>query len=882
VTFPRILLVLVSFLTFIILTGSMFPALARIQEDPFEILKEADRLAWLRNWSRAEPLFAKAEQLFRDRADQRNAVYAMVGKIRGQLPRLALQQVSNQLADLLDSPLVQSDSLLRLRVLTVKGDTDMDFDLDLAQRDWSEALAVAKDLGDQQWQARATGEIGIIDFMHGNTTAAMVKVTSAIESARQTADLGSQIRYLTLTANALTMNANAGMALNMFDSALAIAEKNPDFGTAVMTYSGKARALSALTRHAEANQLLERALAAAKELGSLGYQAELLAQMGAVANRAGDSRLAVERLREAVDLAERANGHGLIAETSLELVKIYLAAGDLESAERSAQRSLDAVRQAADKFNLPIHLAQLASVKTARGQHAPAASLYEEAMDVLNAQLIHASSPANKASRIGVMDAVYIGYFRLAAANLNDLERAFTVVEQARGRSLADLIAVREGIPSDRPAQMTDLEKKISALQLQLLKTQSQNQRKQILDELLITEWSLAPIVAAASRPWMEAQIRPISIRELQSRLREDELLLEFVLDDPASFCIIISRENATLRHLAPRANIARQSEQLLSAIRNRKDIEASAKDLYGSLLSPIREIGNKTRLTVVPDGILHRLPFEVLIDSGGKKVLETHVVTYVPSSNVLALLRRPNNAATDRLPMLAVSSSPERSTNPNNLGPVQRGIFDLDGVQLRPLPAANDEVKAVAQALGSRSVVFAGGQATESTIRAQPLDKFQVLHFAVHGLLSTAHPERSALVFQANPASGEDGLLQAREISQLRLNADMVTLSACETGSGTIKGQEGVATLVRPFLVAGAQSVVANLWQADDEFTLTLMREFYRRLAAGEDKAAALSNTKLELITKFGSQAPPELWSGFIIVGEGSNPLKQSGDPRR
>lgn len=879
-TFRRIGYVSISFVSLIVLVASAVIAMPA-QENPSELLKEADRLAWLKNWSKAEPLFARAEELFREQGDQRNALYAMVGKLRGQLPRLPVEQTSNQLADLLDNPVVRNDALLRLRILTVKGDTDMDFDIDLAQRDWSDALALARSLGDRQWEARATGELGIIDFMQGNTTAAMLKVSTAIESSRQTSDFGSQIRYLTLTGNALTVNANAAMAVNMFDSALAISEQNPDLGNPVMTYSGKARALLALNRFEEANQLLERALATAKELGSLGYQAELLAQMGAIANRAGDQRLAIERLREAVELAERADGHGLVAESSVELVKIYLAAGDLEAAEQSAQRSLDGIRRAADRFNLPVHLAQLASVKTARGHHGEAAGLYEEAMDVLNAQLIHASSPSNKASRIGVMDAVYIGYFRLAATNLNDLERAFTVVEQARGRSLADLIAVRESISTERTAQMKELEKQISALQLQLLKTQSRDERKQILDELLVAEWSLAPIVAGVSRPWMEAQIKPISIRELQGHLRDDELLLEFVLDDPASFCIVISQNSATLQKLPAGTHIARKSEELLSAMRDRKDFETAAKELHASLLGPIQESRDRTKLIVVPDGILHRVPLEVLVDSAGQMVLETHVVTYVPSSNVLALLRRPGNPSTDRLPLLAVSSSPAESAGQSSLGPVQRGIFDLEATQLPALPAANDEVRAAAQILGTTSVVLIGEQATESRIKAQPLDRFQILHFAVHGLLSTAYPERSALVFRADPASGDDGLLQAREISRLRLDADLITLSACETGSGTIKGQEGVAALVRPFLVAGAKSVVANLWQADDEFTLVLMREFYRRLAAGATKATALRDTKLELIRRFGAQAPPHLWAGFVIVGEGSNSLTQRGDAR-
>src|SRR5689334_2876257 len=114
----------VFFLTLLIPPrAALFLPLTPPQQDPVELLKEADRLAYLRNWLRAEPVFSGAEQLFLARGDQRNALYAMVGKIRGQLPRLGIQQTSNQLAELLENPLVQQDLSLRLRVLTVKGDT---------------------------------------------------------------------------------------------------------------------------------------------------------------------------------------------------------------------------------------------------------------------------------------------------------------------------------------------------------------------------------------------------------------------------------------------------------------------------------------------------------------------------------------------------------------------------------------------------------------------------------------------------------------------------------------------------------------------------------------------------------------------------------------
>ncbi len=205
------------------------------QDNPAQVLQEADRLAWLKDWSRAEPLFTRAEQLFRERGDERNALYAMVGKLRGQLPRLPIQQSSNQLANLLENPVVQNDSQLRLRVLTVKGDTDMDLDIDVAQRDWSEVLNVAKTLGDKAWEARATGELGIIDFMQGNAAAAVVKVSTAIRSAQESGDVASQIRYITLSGSAMMESGNASIAINMFDSALVLSEQNSDIATPVMT-----------------------------------------------------------------------------------------------------------------------------------------------------------------------------------------------------------------------------------------------------------------------------------------------------------------------------------------------------------------------------------------------------------------------------------------------------------------------------------------------------------------------------------------------------------------------------------------------------------------------------------------------------------------------
>jgi CHAT domain-containing protein len=198
----------------------------------------------------------------------------------------------------------------------------------------------------------------------------------------------------------------------------------------------------------------------------------------------------------------------------------------------------------------------------------------------------------------------------------------------------------------------------------------------------------------------------------------------------------------------------------------------------------------------------------------------------------------------------------------------ITRDAYDLDPSQLRLLPSANDEARSVGSILGEPATILIDEAATEAAVKRGPLASYRVVHFAVHGIPSTKFPARAALLLR--PSDSDDGVLQAREILLLRLNAALVTLSACDTGSGSVHGQDGPASLVRPFIASGARSVVANLWAADDTFSLTLMREFYRRVAAGTDVAEALRDAKLQMLKSFGPQAVPKLWSGVLVYGDG------------
>jgi CHAT domain-containing protein len=189
----------------------------------------------------------------------------------------------------------------------------------------------------------------------------------------------------------------------------------------------------------------------------------------------------------------------------------------------------------------------------------------------------------------------------------------------------------------------------------------------------------------------------------------------------------------------------------------------------------------------------------------------------------------------------------------------------------MKPLPWVADEVRSVAEIAGQGSVVLLGENATEAAFKAQPLDRFRTLHLALHGIADVKVPDRSALVLGKDPKAVEDGLLQTREVNSLRLNAELVTLSACDTGVGRLQGQEGMANLVRAFLFAGSRSVVAALWDVDDNFTASLMKRFYANLAGGEDVGRAMQRAKREVRERFGDDAVPYYWAPFTVLGEGS-----------
>jgi CHAT domain-containing protein len=198
---------------------------------------------------------------------------------------------------------------------------------------------------------------------------------------------------------------------------------------------------------------------------------------------------------------------------------------------------------------------------------------------------------------------------------------------------------------------------------------------------------------------------------------------------------------------------------------------------------------------------------------------------------------------------------------------------------ELGNLPGSAEEVLSAAATFAKdKNDVLVGSDASEGAFKKARLEGYRVIHLAVHGVANQERPDQAALILLSDPAAGEDGILQATEVLQLRTNADLVVLSACDTAIGRIQGAEGIANLARAFLLSGARSVVATLWQIDDTFSSTMMTQFYQHLAFGRSVAESLTLAKRDIMSMFGDAAVPYYWAGYTLEGVGSNVIRFPG----
>jgi CHAT domain-containing protein len=831
----------------------------RTSHSPEALLKRADDLSWLNSWIAAAPIYHQAELGFIQRGDSAKALYARVSQVLSQSE--SSSTIPSQIAAL-QSDLIRPearDAEIRLRILTILGMLETNYDAGLARQTWSEVQSLAIQRHQYLLASRAVGEQGIAAFLLGDIATAKKDVEKAWLVAKF-ADPAAHVRYASMYGTGLVELHKYKEALGPLDEAIKVAAKTRNVAYPSIAVDAKIDALSGVGQNDQALALAAQAMQKVAALHLTGHLYELYQERARVYERMNNWNQAVLDLDQASQYAKQLSYWRGLTEADGLLAEAYLHQGALQSALTAIDEAIGANKKIPEElYFVPKNLAIKAQILARLGDARASNDLFEKSTDMLDALLSKTPTPTVERQLLNDLSNVYAGYF----ASLCDQGRtadAFRVIERARGRVEAQGLTHHDIVTPHEP---TPADLRLTNLNLQLLDTDDSAKRADILGEIYSAEQQLSGF-APESTPI------PVSLTALQKELRPSDLFLEYVLDDPVSYVLAVTSGTVHRYVLPARAQVEEDSTQYRSEIVKQKTDTELAEKLFWELLGTIPEYKEKRDVIVVPDGKLHLLPFSALVDSG-QYVLTSHLVSVAPSGTVLDILRHRNvQNVRDEHPYVGVAAWISKPPSTTLGATIRRAVSGPERRELVALPESRNEVESIAGDLPKPSTILLGDHATKAAFKQLPLNQYAVIHLALHGYADPEFPDRSALVFAPHSSPADDGLLQVREIRKLPLNTNLVTLSACDTGVGPV-GEEGVANIVNAFIEAGAQSVVSTLWQMEDRSTAQLMIAFYGHLSQKEAKAQALREAQLDLLK---SGDPPYFWAGFELDGEPNSTL--------
>lgn len=530
--------------------------------------------------------------------------------------------------------------------------------------------------------------------------------------------------------------------------------------------------------------------------------------------------------------------------------KIFYETGD----EQAAKELYDALLARSDllkitglKYTILYDRGQIAA---SEGNQELAIDYMKQAVAVIESQRSTINIEAGKIGFLGDKLEVYHGLIKtLFDAGL--YEEAFEYAERAKARALVDMLASKKeftGGNRKNAVQLAELLKEMGPADITLARNDTPQAGQPLTRGISIAQTELKETDAELSSL---VTVTPTKVQELLQLIPTDETLLEFYEADGQFYAFVLT--NQGLKGFKLEAKQVSQDVELFrnyiqTSPDNARGIKVKAtvdqgadtsKTLYASLIKPLAGSINTRNLTIVPHGALHYLPFAALND-GSQYLIDNFNLRVLPSASVLTFLKDQKTGHAGKL--LAFG-------NPDLADPAMN------------LPGAEAESKAIAAKIAG-ATLFTGKQATETTAKNIG-GEYRYVHFASHGTFNPDEPLSSGLLLTADGEN--DGTLTVRELYDLNLPADLVTLSACETALGKIANGDDVVGFTRGFLYAGTSSIVSSLWKVDDQATSQLMQEFYDNLGKS-NKRDALRTAQLHIKDHYNTH--PYYWAAFQLTG--------------
>ncbi len=736
--------------------------------------------------------------------------------------------------------------------------------------------------------------IGRIYYEIGNNIQALINLNQALEMSRR-------LGYVNITASVLN---NLGIlyleqedyekATHYFFQSLQIYQKlknRSDFAKVFLNLAVVHQ------RRGEYNKALESFEFSLQRASEVLNKAVIIAAkqgIGAIYRVQGKYQAALQVLDSGLSMAKELDDKIRIAEVLWRKAEVFYAMGDYDQTAILAEESFNLAQQLRQS-NLSCYAATLLGKAQLKQKKTDLAfQTLSKAIDQIE---VMRDRIAGQEQELQLYFENKVDSYHTLVESLVEENRPFDALlysERAKGRVLFDVI--RKG-RIDITKSMTEKEKEeerrlnhlIVSLNNQIRNEQSKqstdalrvNEIKEQLDSARL-EYSSFQNLLFASHPKLKAQRGEVPVLNLDALLSLNQssqtAFLAYQVTRERVYLFVLSRNDQRPVMELKVFTIPVKEEDMGKRVRilhdmiagHRLTFTALSREIYDLLIKPAEQlIQGKTILCVIPDGILWDVPFQALMPQAGRYLTEDYSIHYAPSLSVLVEMtrRKAPGSTPDPGSLLALGNPFVGSQTVRQLQEQQRGDA------FEPLPAAEIEVNKLADIFSrKRSKIFTGTQAEERVFKSLS-PAFNTIHLATHGILDNRHPLYSYLLLsKRDDDPNEDGLLEAREIMNLDLRADLAVLSACETARGKIGSGEGVIGMSWAFFVAGCRTTVVSQWKVNSAGTSVLMINFYKLLEESNadnrrTKAGALRLAALNLM-KDRRYQHPYYWAGFVLIG--------------
>jgi CHAT domain-containing protein/Tfp pilus assembly protein PilF len=778
---------------------------------------------------------------------------------------------------------------------------------------YNEALALSRAVGNRGGEATTLNNIGLAYRSLGEPQKALDKYNEALALSRAVGSRGGEATTLNNIGMVYHSLGDAQKALEKFNEALPLRRAVGDRNGEATTLNNIGLVYRSLGDPQKALEKYNESLPLLREVGDRRGEGITLNNIGEIYRSLGETQKALEKYNEALPLSREVGDRNGEAAALLGIARVEQTRGNLTQARQTIEQAVGLIESLRSN---------IASQELRTSYFASRQEFFESYIDVLmemhkqnpaaafDALALAVSERARARSLLELLKETRADIRQGVDSSLLDRERSLQQRLNARAAAQARLLNRKH-----TPEQAAAAAKEISAITAEYEEVQTQIRAN-------------SPRYAALTQP------QPLSLTEIQQQaLDRETLILEYSLGKNGSFLFVISQTSLTWRQLPKRTEIeaaARGVYELLTALQPRPGETAAerqarvkesgerywtqAAELSRMLLGPVASQLGRKRLAIVADGALQYIPFAALPapspgnDEGRNSVAEPqplfveHEIVSLPSASTLATLRYETAGRKPAEKSLAVLADPvftdddtrvrrdvgkagakekirSADSEKTDIGFMQMTrsgremeVIDADAGFGRLL-STRREAMAISALVPERERMQAlDFEASRATALRPELGEYRIVHFATHGMLNNVHPELSGIVLSLVDEAGhpQDGFLRLQDIYNLKLPAELVVLSACQTGLGKEIRGEGLIGLTRGFMYAGAPRVVASLWKVDDRATSELMKRFYQGMLGPEalSPAGALRQAQMS-IWKQRQWRAPYYWAAFVLQGE-------------